>query len=365
MRHAGVTMSLYQLARRGRRRRAGRRRRRARVHAPPSASPPATARRWSSGAHRPLRVGASAPDGRRAARSARRHRRRALRRRAAGPRAVPGRAGRRRRSGVGGLDLTAGAPTDPSPRIYATGEAAWALARLHTTFPSEDEWGAPARRGGRLPRDRARRGRGAWRRSRGRISGPPTCSPSWRRPACRRNRRPTPGRWPSASACSCGPSRRRTGGRTPFVDAHARGAGLGVWVEGVGSLARVAEVDPRLADLRPALEERLACGAGLLAARQVDGGPAGGGGRLVPRRRDADGRPAAQPVGAARGRGPDRAGVDERARRVPRRRQPAGHRRRAAALGDDAAGTIVARRSRRGSSSWPPGSASPCSTCST
>jgi hypothetical protein len=66
---------------------------------------------------------------------------------------------------------------------------------------------------------------------------------------------------------------QKDGWPTPFVDAHARGAGLGVWVEGVGSLARVAEVDPRLRDLRPALEERLACGAGLLETRQVDGGP--------------------------------------------------------------------------------------------
>ncbi|HEY3142104.1 MAG TPA: hypothetical protein VGJ86_13295, partial [Acidimicrobiales bacterium] len=47
------------------------------------------------------------------------------------------------------------------------------------------------------------------------------------------------------------------------------GAGLGVWVEGLGSLTRVAAVDDRLADLRPALEDRLNCGAGLLAERQV------------------------------------------------------------------------------------------------
>jgi len=66
---------------------------------------------------------------------------------------------------------------------------------------------------------------------------------------------------------------QKDGWPTPFVDAHARGAGLGVWVEAVGSLARVAEVDPRLHDLRPALEDRLACGAGLLTVRQVDGGP--------------------------------------------------------------------------------------------
>ena len=57
---------------------------------------------------------------------------------------------------------------------------------------------------------------------------------------------------------------------TTFVDPLARGAGLGVWVEGIGSLTRLAEADDRLADLRPALRDRLACGASLLATRQVD-----------------------------------------------------------------------------------------------
>jgi hypothetical protein len=66
---------------------------------------------------------------------------------------------------------------------------------------------------------------------------------------------------------------QKDGWPTPFVDAHARAAGLGVWVEGLGSLVRVATADTRLADLRPALEDRLACGAGLLVERQVDDGP--------------------------------------------------------------------------------------------
>jgi hypothetical protein len=60
------------------------------------------------------------------------------------------------------------------------------------------------------------------------------------------------------------------GGWPTLVDRRARGAGLGVWVEGLGSLERVAAVDDRLADLRPALRARLACGAGLLAERQDD-----------------------------------------------------------------------------------------------
>jgi len=48
---------------------------------------------------------------------------------------------------------------------------------------------------------------------------------------------------------------------------------MGTWVEGLGSISRVAEVDERLADLRPALAERLACGAGILADRQERTGP--------------------------------------------------------------------------------------------
>ena len=44
-----------------------------------------------------------------------------------------------------GYDLTADVPT-PESSAYVTGEAAWALARLHTTFPSEDGRGAAARR---------------------------------------------------------------------------------------------------------------------------------------------------------------------------------------------------------------------------
>ena len=168
-------------------------------------------------------------------------------------------------------DLTAGEPIDQTSR-YATGEAAWALARLHTTFPTEDEWGAAARAVAEYL---------ATERDDAEDVAP----------------QPWPDQWAAYLLAELAPSglsaeqaayarrlaerfgllvrteSQKDGWPTPFVDAHARGAGLGVWVEGVGSLARVAEVDPRLADLRPALEERLACGAGLLAVRQVSGGP--------------------------------------------------------------------------------------------
>ena len=168
-------------------------------------------------------------------------------------------------------DLTVDAPMALTSR-YATGEAAWALARLHTAFPSEAEWGVAARTVAEYL---------ATERDDAEAIAP----------------QPWPDQWAAYLLAELAPSglsaeqaayarrlaerfgllvrteSQKDGWPTPFVDAHARGAGLGVWVEGVGSLARVAELDPRLADLGPALEERLACGAGLLAARQVSGGP--------------------------------------------------------------------------------------------
>jgi hypothetical protein len=63
---------------------------------------------------------------------------------------------------------------------------------------------------------------------------------------------------------------QKSGWPLPFIDVRARGAGLGVWVEGIGALAGAAEQDDRLADLRPALRARMVCGAAMLAERQPD-----------------------------------------------------------------------------------------------
>jgi hypothetical protein len=49
----------------------------------------------------------------------------------------------------------------------------------------------------------------------------------------------------------------------------ARAAGMGTWVEGLGSLWRLASADPRMADMREKIGERAVCGAGMLASRQV------------------------------------------------------------------------------------------------
>ena len=51
---------------------------------------------------------------------------------------------------------------------------------------------------------------------------------------------------------------------------HARAAGLGTWVEGLSALWRLSTVDERMHDLRPQLVSRVACGAAVLAARQRD-----------------------------------------------------------------------------------------------
>jgi hypothetical protein len=50
---------------------------------------------------------------------------------------------------------------------------------------------------------------------------------------------------------------------------QARAAGMGTWVEGLDSLYRIATTDPRMADMAPKIAERVECGAGMLAARQV------------------------------------------------------------------------------------------------
>lgn len=51
---------------------------------------------------------------------------------------------------------------------------------------------------------------------------------------------------------------------------HARAAGAGTWVEGLTSLWVLAGTDPRLAHLREDIGERAICAAGKLVARQVD-----------------------------------------------------------------------------------------------
>lgn len=159
------------------------------------------------------------------------------------------------------------APVPGETSRYATGEAGWALARLHTLFPDEG-WDRPARQVAdylALRRDE--------------VEGLDFA--------------PWPDQWAAYLLAELAPhglddhqvryaralaerfglllrseSQKETW-PIAFFDPRARGAGLGVWVEGLGALRRAAEAEPALADLRPAMDQRVACGAGILVERQV------------------------------------------------------------------------------------------------
>lgn len=165
-------------------------------------------------------------------------------------------------------DLQAAAPIPERTSRYSTGEAAWALAQLHNLFPDEG-WDAPAR-------DVL----DYLATARDEVEGLDFA--------------PWPDQWAAYTLGELAPSgldehhvryarslserfgvlvrteSQKDGWPLPFVDARARGAGLGVWVEGLGALAGAAGRDDRLADLSEALGARTVCGAALLAERQPD-----------------------------------------------------------------------------------------------
>lgn len=176
-----------------------------------------------------------------------------------------------RGQGLEEFDLEASTPVVDETSRYATGEAGWALARLHTLFPDEG-WDEPARRVATYLATERDEAEG--------LDFPP-----W------------PDQWAAYLLAELAPTgldeaqadyARALGERFGMlirsesqkdsrphlvVDPRARAAGLGVWIEGLASISRVAEVDDRLADLRPALADRLSCGAGILAERQVTADP--------------------------------------------------------------------------------------------
>jgi hypothetical protein len=51
----------------------------------------------------------------------------------------------------------------------------------------------------------------------------------------------------------------------------SRGAGAGTWIEGLGGLWRASQFDSRLADIAGDIKERTACAAGIMADRQYTG----------------------------------------------------------------------------------------------
>jgi hypothetical protein len=165
-------------------------------------------------------------------------------------------------------DLQLGAPIPGETSRYSTGEAAWAFALLHNLFPTEG-WDVPARQV-----------LDYLATARDEVEDLPY--------------RPWADQWAAYTLAELAPHgldahhltyaralAQRFGmlvrvesqkGSWPvaFIDPRARGGGVGVWVEGLGSLSSVAAVDPRLGDLRQPLSDRLECGAGILAERQKD-----------------------------------------------------------------------------------------------
>jgi hypothetical protein len=169
-----------------------------------------------------------------------------------------------------GFDLDAQRPVPGETSRYATGEAGWALARLDTVLPGEG-WDEPARRVADYLATERDEAEGL-------------------------DYAPWPDQWAAYLLGELAPSglgghhvayARALAARfamlvrfesqkhawpVAFVDPRARGGGVGVWVEGLGALARAAATDERLADLRPALATRLQCGAGVLVDRQAADG---------------------------------------------------------------------------------------------
>jgi hypothetical protein len=163
-------------------------------------------------------------------------------------------------------DLVAGAPVPGETSQYYTGEAAWAFALMHNLFPTEG-WDGPARR-------------------------VLDYLATQRDEVEDLDYRPWADQWAAYTLAELSPhglaehhityaralaerfgmlvrtESQKDSWPVAFVDPRARGGGIGVWLEGLGSLSTVAARDPRLADLREPLEERLQCGAGILAERQ-------------------------------------------------------------------------------------------------
>ncbi len=164
---------------------------------------------------------------------------------------------------------TTGAPDPSITSRYATGEAFWALAQMHRHFP-EAGWDASARLLAdylSLHRDEVEG-----------LDFPPWAD-QWAAYGLAEM-----ADWPLSDvnvryARSLAErfgflirveSQRTGGGLNEFIHGpHTRAAGMGTWVEGLNSLWRLAVVDERLADLEPKIAERATCGAALLAERQV------------------------------------------------------------------------------------------------
>ena len=167
-------------------------------------------------------------------------------------------------------DPVAMAPVAGSTSRYYTGEAFYALALLHNVMPGEG-WDVPARAVADYLASRRDRVEG--------LRFPPWADQwaayglaemaTWTLdPVHVRYARSLAGRFGLLVRSE---SQRRPAPLTRLAGGPARAGGLGTWGEGLTSLWRLAGTDRRLSDLRPDIARRAACAAGLLASRQATG----------------------------------------------------------------------------------------------
>ncbi len=159
---------------------------------------------------------------------------------------------------------------DPSQRSrYATGEALWAFAYLHDTFPGEGWDDAAWRTLDYL----------SLRRDDEEDVFPNPWPDQWAAYALgqmagwelRDHHVDYARRLAAQFGVQVRWDAQRSGGIATLTHPpEPRGAGFGTVLEGLGRIGVLAAADDRLADLRPALDARLVCGAARLAAAQVD-----------------------------------------------------------------------------------------------
>ena len=173
-----------------------------------------------------------------------------------------------------------GAPQPGLRSKYATGEAFWALAMMHRIFPSEG-WDVPVRKVAdylSLYRDEVEEQKF------------PPWADQWAAYGLA-EMAAWPGDGPHLNEGTVTyvrslaerfgflvrveSQRRQNWFSDAFHGRQARAAGMGTWGEALDSLWRLAEDDARLADIREKVGERAVCAAGMLAERQViSGNPA-------------------------------------------------------------------------------------------
>jgi hypothetical protein len=162
-----------------------------------------------------------------------------------------------------------GAPDPTQTSKYATGEAFWALAMMHRFFP-EEGWDRPTWAVAdylTLYRDEAEGNKfppwadqwAAYGLSE--MADWPLNEENVRYARSLSERFGFLVRFES----------QRSGGRWSEMvrGREARAAGMGTWVEGLTSLHKLASIDPRMGDMEEKLADRIACAAGMLVARQV------------------------------------------------------------------------------------------------